>query len=92
MFRGLLRWLLTGVARIYIRHEGGKPTNAAAARAVRPGVLWRKGNVGTQSAKRSRWVEAMISGVATLTQHPRHVLAYVTAAREVTYSPDTLNR
>jgi hypothetical protein len=88
MFSGLWRWLLTGVALIYIRHKGVKPTNTAAARAVRPEVLWRTGSVGIQSAKRSRWVEVMTSMVATLTQQPRHV----TADRKVTRSPDTPNR
>ncbi len=32
----------------FVRHEGVDPTNNAAARAIRPGALWRKGSFGTQ--------------------------------------------
>jgi transposase len=67
----------------FVRHEGVEPTNNAAERAIRPGVLWRKGSFGTQSAEGSRVVEAMMTVVATLKQPHRNVLAYVTAACEV---------
>jgi hypothetical protein len=43
-----------------------EPANNAAERAIRPGVLWRKGSFGTQSAEGSRFVEAMMTVVATL--------------------------
>src|SRR4030095_14520742 len=66
----------------FVRHEGVEPTNNAAERAIRPGVLWRKGSFGTQSADGSRFVEAVMIVVATLKQQHRHVLAYVTAACE----------
>ena len=66
----------------FVRHEGVEPTNNAAERAIRPGVLWRKGSFGTQSAAGSRFVETMMTVVATLKQQHRHVLAYVTAACE----------
>jgi transposase len=66
----------------FVRHEGVEPTNNAAERAIRPGVLWRKGSFGTQSAEGSRFVEAMMTVVATLKQQHRNVLAYVTAACE----------
>jgi transposase len=65
-----------------VRHEGGEPTNNAAERAIRPGVLWRKGSFGTQSAEGSRFVAAMLTVVATLKQQHRHVLDYLTAACE----------
>jgi transposase len=61
-----------------VRHEGVEPTNNAAERAIRPGVLWRKGSFGTQSAKGSRFVEAMMTVVATLKQQHCHVLDYLT--------------
>jgi len=64
----------------FVRHDGVEPTNNAAERAIRPGVLWRKGSVGTHSAEGSRVVEAMLTVGATLKQQHRHVLAYVTAA------------
>jgi transposase len=64
----------------FVRHEGVEPTNNAAERAIRPGVLWRKGSFGTQSPEGSRFVETMMTVVATLKQQHRNVLAYVTAA------------
>jgi transposase len=66
----------------FVRHEGVEPTNNAAERAIRPGVLWRKGSFGTQSVAGSRFVEAMMTVVATLKQQHRNVLDYVTAACE----------
>jgi len=62
----------------FVRHEGVEPTNNAAERAIRPGVLWRKSSFGTQSAGGSRFVEAMMTVVATLKQQHRNVLAYLT--------------
>jgi transposase len=64
----------------FVRHAGVEPTNNAAERAIRPGVLWRKGSFGTQSAEGSRFVEAMMTVVTTLKQQHRSVLDYVTAA------------
>ena len=64
------------------RHAGVEPTNNAAAQAIRPGVLWRKGSFGTQSPEGSRVVEAMMTVVATLKQQHRNILDYVTAACE----------
>lgn len=65
-----------------VRHPGVEPTNNAAERAIRPGVLWRKGSFGTQSPEGSRLVEAMMTVVATLKQQQRHVLDYLPAACE----------
>jgi transposase len=66
----------------FVRHAGVDPTNNAAERAIRPGVLWRKGSFGTQSSEGSRFVEAMMTVVATLKQQHRPVLDYLTAACE----------
>lgn len=38
-----------------------EPTNNAAERALRFGVLWRKRSYGTQSEKGNRWVERILS-------------------------------
>ena len=59
-----------------------EPTNKTAERAIRPGVLWRKGSFGTHSAQGSRFVESMMTIVATLKQQQRNVLEYLTAACE----------
>jgi transposase len=65
-----------------VRHAGVEPTNHVAARAIRPGVRWRKGSVGTQSPEGSRVVETLMTVVATLKPQNRPVLASVTAACE----------
>ncbi len=64
----------------FVRHPGVEPTNNAAERAIRPGVLWRKGSFGTHSPDGSRFVEAMMTVVATLKQQHCHVLDYLTVA------------
>jgi transposase len=66
----------------FVRHAGVEPTNNAAERAIRPGVLWRKSSFGTQSAEGSRFVEAMMTVVTTLKQQHRDVLDYLTATCE----------
>ena len=54
----------------------------AAERSIRPGVLGRKGSVGTQSAAGSRFVERRLTVVSTLKQQQRNVFAYLTAVCE----------
>jgi transposase len=66
----------------FVQVEGVEPTNNAAERSIRPGVLWRKGSFGTQSAEGSRFVESMMTVVTTLKQQQRNVLEYLTAACE----------
>ena len=69
--------------------DGVKPTNNTAERAIRPGVLWRKGSGGTQSAAGSRLVESMLTVVSTLKQQQRNVLAYLTAVCEAALRGET---
>ena len=45
---------------------GAEPTNNAAERSIRPGVLWCKGSFGTQSEADSRFVESRLTVVSTL--------------------------
>ena len=49
----------------FVRHAGVEPTNNAAERAIRPGVLWRKGSFGTHSPEGSRFVEAIMTVIAS---------------------------
>jgi transposase len=72
----------------FVRHPEVEPTNNMAERAIRPGVLWRKGSFGTQSAAGSRFVESMMTVVATLKQQHRPVLDYLTAACEAALHGD----
>jgi transposase len=66
----------------FVQVEGVKPTNHSAERAIRPGVQRRNMSVGTQSEAGSRFVESMMTVVATLKQQKRNVLEYLTAAHE----------
>ena len=81
--RNLLEWwpALWTFARV----EGVEPTNNAAERALRPAVLWRKGSFGTQSDAGSRFVERIMTVVATCKQQGRDLLDFlvmaITAAR-----------
>jgi len=66
----------------FVQVEGVESTNNTAERSIRPGVQWRKGSFGTQSEGGSRYVESMMTVVATLKQQNRNVLDYLTAAHE----------
>ena len=57
-----------------------EPTNNFAERQVRPAVIWRKHCFGTQSDAGSRFVERILSVVATLKQQGRNILDYLTLA------------
>ena len=66
----------------FVQVEGVEPTNNSAERAVRPGVQRRKMSFGTQSEAGSRFIESMMTVVATLKQQKRNVLEYLTVAHE----------
>jgi transposase len=66
----------------FVQVEGVDPTNNTAERSIRPGVQRRKVSFGTQSAEGSRFVESIMTVVATLQQQHRSGLAYLTAAHE----------
>ena len=57
-----------------------EPTNNAAERALRRGVIWRRRSFGTQSQTGSRFVERIMTTVTTLRQQQRDVLDYLTQA------------
>jgi transposase len=62
----------------FLRVRGIEPTNNAAERALRHAVLWRKSSGGTASAWGSRFVERVLSVVATCRQQGRDVLEFLT--------------
>ena len=72
----------------FVQVDGVEPTNNAAERSLRPGVLWRKGSFGTQSEKGSRFVERMMTVVTTLKQQQRNVLEYLIEACEAALRGD----
>ncbi len=73
----------------FVQVEGVEPTNNTAERSIRPGVQWRKGSYGTQSEAGSRYVESMMTVVATLKQQKRNVLAYLVAAHKAALRGET---
>jgi transposase len=80
--RGTCRRIRTLEAALwtFARMRGVEPTNNFAERALRRAVLWRRKSFGTQSEAGSRFVERILSVVATLRQQGRDVMEYLTAA------------
>src|SRR4051812_7390989 len=77
---GTCRELLAGESPLwtFVRVEGVEPTDNDAERALRHGVIYRKTSGGTESEAGSRFVERMLSVVATCRQQDIHVLDYLT--------------
>jgi transposase len=77
---GTCRELLAGEAHLwtFVRVEGVEPTNNDAERALRHGVIYRKLSGGTDSEAGSRFVERMLSVVATCRQQEINALDYLT--------------
>jgi transposase len=63
----------------FARVAGVPPTTNAAERAERHAVIWRRISGGTDSAHGSRFVERMLTVVATCRQQGRSVLDYLTS-------------
>lgn len=61
-----------------MRVEVVEPTNNDAERALRHGVIYRKLSGGTDGEAGSRFVERMLSVVATCRQQDVSVLGYLT--------------
>jgi transposase len=64
----------------FARVAGVEPTNNAAERAVRHAVCWRKTSYGTDGEAGSRFVERVLTVVATCRQQRRSVLAFLVDA------------
>lgn len=63
----------------FTRRDGIEPTNNAVERGFRHAAQWRRTSHGTESAAGSRFVEQILTVVATCRQQGRHVLDYLTA-------------
>jgi len=63
----------------FTRREGVEPTNNAVERGFRHAAQWRRSSHGTESAAGSRFVEQILTVVATCRQQGRDVLEYLTA-------------
>jgi transposase len=66
----------------FVRVEGIEPTNNGPERALRHAVIWRRISGGTDSTDGSRFVERMLSVVATCRQQKRNVLDYLSTCFE----------
>jgi transposase len=66
----------------FTRIRGIAPTNNVVERALRHAVIWRRISGGTDSVEGSRFVERMLTVVATCRQQGRNVLDYLTACFE----------
>ena len=73
------RELLAGEGHLwtFVRVEEVEPTNNDAERALRHGVIYRKLSGGTDSEAGSRFVERVLSVVATCRQREINVLEYL---------------
>jgi transposase len=67
---------------LFVERKGVEPTNNAAEHEVRPGVLWRKTSGGTHSELGSRFVERILTVVATLRRQNRSALHFLRDACE----------
>jgi transposase len=88
----LLRWKVS--LWTFAHHEDVEPTNNAAERAVRHAVCWRKTSYGTMSETGSRFVERILTVVASCRLQGRGMLDFLTqtiqAARNKTPLPSLL--
>jgi transposase len=64
----------------FVRVEGVEPTNNHAEQQVRHGVLLRKVSLGTQSERGSRFIERMLTTVASLRKQGRNVHDFLVEA------------
>ena len=71
-----------------VQVDGVAPTNKAAERSLRPGVLWRTGSFGPPSAAGSRCGASMMTVVTTWQQQQRNIWEFLTAACEAALRGD----
>jgi transposase len=64
----------------FVRVEGVEPTNNLAERAVRPGVLWRKTSLFTQSERGREYIAHLLTIRTTLRRQGGNLLEFLTAA------------
>jgi transposase len=64
----------------FTRYPNVDPTNNAVERALRHGVIWRKLCYGTASERGSRFVERLLTVIATARQQDHEVLTFLSAS------------
>jgi len=73
----------------FTRRDGVEPTNNAVERGFRHPAQWRRSSHGTASEAGSRFVEQILTVVATCRQQGRDVLDYLTACSRAYQHGDT---
>jgi len=71
----------------FVRIPDIDETNNRAERALRHPVQWRKTSYGTQSERGSRFVESILTVLATCQQHQRNAFTYLTACCRAYFKP-----
>jgi len=66
----------------FTKVDGVQPTNNTAERSVRHGVIWRKLSLGTASSTGSRYVETILSVLATCQQNAINAFTFVRSTIE----------
>jgi transposase len=61
----------------FVHEQSVEPTNNAAERIERQGVLWRKSSFGTQSERGARYVERILTVCATCRLQGRSIIEYL---------------
>lgn len=82
------QWLVDHEAALwtFVRVAGIPPTNNRAEQAIRAAVIWRKLCFGTQTSAGSRYVERVLTVVATCKLQRRSVLEYLTTVAQAAYA------
>jgi transposase len=80
--RGMAKQMLKleGALWTFVDTPSIEPTNNFGERQIRHAVIWRKGSFGTESAAGSRFVERMLTTIATLRQQRRNVPEFIADA------------
>jgi transposase len=73
-------WATADALWTFARRSTVEPTNNAAERERRHAVCWRKTSYGTDSARGSRYVERILTVIASCRRQKRNILAFLTAA------------
>ena len=75
----------------FTRYAGVAPTNNAVERALRHGVIWRKLCYGTASERGSRFVERLLTVIATARQQGHDVLHFLSfRCQSIDLSPEQI--
>lgn len=73
----------------FLAHNDVEPTNNLAEQMIRHYVIWRKQSFGTQSERGNRFIERIMSTVATCKQQERNILNYLNDAISAHFSNQT---